>query len=70
MTVTDLGNVFRTWRNDDDLAKALRDAARGQGMPADYALPLAVGMIDRLLARVRVLEATMNGRFLGEDAAQ
>lgn len=64
----DFGGAFVTWRGDDELAVTLRDAARGVGLAPDYALPLAVGLIDRLRSRVRVLEGTLDGRFLAEAA--
>jgi hypothetical protein len=66
----DFGKVFVSWRTEAELAAVLRDSARGEGLDPGYALPLAVGLIDRLLSRVRVMEATINGRFLGEEAAE
>lgn len=70
-------NGLLTFRSDDELLAALRDAAAGRTGPAEFgflppgiALGVALGMIDRLRSRLRAMEATVNGRFLGEDAAE
>lgn len=63
-------DAFVAFRDDDELAAILSDAAHGRGLPPAFALAMAIGLIDRLRSKIRVLEATLNGRYLGDEAAE
>jgi hypothetical protein len=58
----DMTKIFATYRNDAELAAVLRDSAKGEGLEASIALRLAVGLIDRLMGRVAILERDLAAR--------
>lgn len=63
-------DLLVTFYDDDRLAAFLADPETARTFPPDLVLGLALGLIERLRSKVRVLEATLDGRFLGEDAAE
>lgn len=63
-------DLLVTFYDDDRLAAYLADPETARTLPPDLGFGLALGLIERLRSKVRVLEATAAGRFLGEDAAE